>query len=59
MFGRQKTFLEVVNLICFFAKKQIKFTTSKKTYPIYYLPNTKIWQKIIFKKFIFIPLISN
>jgi len=45
----QKASLEGVNWICFFAKKQIQFTPSKKNYPIYYLPNTKSWKKIIFK----------
>jgi len=41
----QKASLEGVNLICFFAKKQIKFTPSKKSCPIYYLPDAKSWQK--------------
>ena len=47
----QKTSLEGMNLICFFAKKQIKFTPSKKIYLIYYLPDSKSWQKIMFKNF--------
>jgi len=44
-YSLQKTSLEGVNLICFFEKKQIKFTPSKKNYPIYYLPDAKSRQK--------------
>jgi len=43
----QKASLEGVNLICFFAKKQIKFTPSKKISLIYYLPDAMFAQNII------------
>jgi len=45
MYIWQKASSEGVNLICFFVKKQIKFTPSEKIYLIYYLPDARFGKK--------------